>query len=123
MTAGERAALLSTWIKPSSDNEAEQDPAERMVKDAIANWQALSGVSRRIYAKGSYANDNNRRDSDIDIVVECHDCSYYDFASGVTPNAPGGIAIPGPLESRCLAGRRQERARREVRRRPCRRQR
>jgi hypothetical protein len=90
MTPAERYALLSKWIKPSSDDEVtQQDRAQRMVTDAIKDWPAFSGVSRRIYAKGSYANNTNvRRDSDVDIVVECREVFYYDYP-------PGQIAQPG----------------------------
>lgn len=45
MTSAERKALLSIWIKPSSDSEKDQqDRAERMVTDAI---EELAGVRRR----------------------------------------------------------------------------
>ena len=87
MTVAERKALLGSWIKPSSDNEvSEQERALRMVRGAIDRWPALNGVGYRIYAKGSYANNTNvRRDSDVDIVVECTECQYYDFLPGVSP--------------------------------------
>lgn len=94
MTAAQREALLSQWIKPSSANEKDQqDRAWRMVNDAIDAHAAFEGVDKRIYTKGSYPNNTNvRQDSDVDVVVELHECSYYDYASGVTPPAtsPGG---------------------------------
>ena len=87
MAAKDREALLSRWVQPSSESEQDQqDRAWRMVRDAIDGHAAFDGVSKLIYAKGSYPNNTNvRRDSDVDIVVELHECSYYDYASGVTP--------------------------------------
>jgi len=94
MTASVRVALLSQWIKPSSEDEKEQqDRAERMVRDAIEARPILKDVDKRIYTKGSYPNNTNvRRDSDVDVVVQLHECSYYDYKAGVTPPAssPGG---------------------------------
>jgi len=97
MTAVERAALLSKWIKPSAPDEvAQQERAQRMVTDAVSSWSALSGASKRIYAKGSYANNTNvRRDSDVDIVVECHECRYFDYADDVTPYPSSGGSYTG----------------------------
>jgi hypothetical protein len=98
MTAAERAALLSQWIKPSSNDEvAQQDRAQRMVTDAIRASPTLSGVNKRIYAKGSYANNTNvRRDSDVDIVVECHECIYFDYDSSVKPVPTTAGPYEGP---------------------------
>lgn len=86
MTADEREALLSSWIKPSSNSEKDQqDRAERMVKDAIRAWKEFKDTNLAIYTKGSYPNNTNVRvDSDVDVVVECHECSYYDYEPGVT---------------------------------------
>lgn len=88
LTSKERNTLLSQWIKPSSDNEKDQqDRAERMVRQAISAHPAFSGTSIRIYPKGSYANNTNvRRDSDVDIVVQCEACTYWEYAPGVTVN-------------------------------------
>lgn len=50
MTAAQREALLSQWIKPSSANEKDQqDRAWRMVNDAIDAHAAFEGVDKRIY--------------------------------------------------------------------------
>lgn len=90
----DRAALLSSWIQPSSENEKDQqDRAERMIADAIKAHPAFAGTSIRVYAKGSYANNTNvRRDSDVDIVVENQDCFYYDFFACDPP--PAGTIPP-----------------------------
>lgn len=94
MTLVDREALLSRWVQPSSDTEQEQqNRAERMVKNAISRWPALEGVDLLIYTKGSYPNNTNvRADSDVDVVVECREVYYYDFAHGVTANP--GLASP-----------------------------
>lgn len=86
----QRQDLLSRWIKPSSDDEkAQQDRAERMVKDAIGACTALKGVSLAVYTKGSYPNNTNiRRDSDVDVVVEMHECQYFDFKAGLGAPPP-----------------------------------
>jgi len=87
MNKSDREALLSQWIKPSSDSEqGQQDRAERMVRDAITAHPAFKGTSLAVYPKGSYPNNTNvRQDSDVDIVVECTECIYYDSGSDVAP--------------------------------------
>jgi len=94
LTPTERAAVLSSWIKPSSDNEKDQqDRAERMIIGAIKAHPAFAGTDIRVYAKGSYANNTNvRRDSDVDVVVENHDCFYYEFFDCDAP--PSGTIAP-----------------------------
>ena len=68
MSPADREALLSTWVKPSSDTEKDQqDRAERMVRDAIKGWPAFDGVDYEIYTKGSYPNNTNvKADSDVE---------------------------------------------------------
>jgi hypothetical protein len=97
MTKDEREALLSSWIKPSSDTEKDQqDRAERMVGDAVESWPAFDGTDLLIYTKGSYPNNTNvRADSDVDVVVECHECIYFDYAPGVTANPGVGSPYKG----------------------------
>lgn len=64
-----------------------------MVTEAIDSFTSLNGVDRRIYAKGSYANNTNvRQDSDVDVSVDCHELLYWDYASYVTKPVP---ALPG----------------------------
>lgn len=91
ITEQQRDWDLSQWIKPSSTSEQDrQARAERMVKDAIAAYTPLTGVSYSVYAKGSYPNNTNvRLDSDVDIVVECKEVFFYAFADGLTvPYSP-----------------------------------
>jgi len=98
MNKADRNALLSQWIQPSSMSEQDrQDRAERMIRDAIGQHPSISQTDYSIYIKGSYANNTNvRLDSDVDIVVECNECIFYDYGSGVTPPAvpPGAYAGP-----------------------------
>jgi len=90
----ERSALISRWIQPSSESEAlRQDRAERMVREAINSHAEFRGVQKQIYAKGSYANNTNvRLDSDVDVVVQCDELFYYDFAPGVAASSSTTIA-------------------------------
>jgi hypothetical protein len=90
LSAAERQQLITKWISPSSDAEANrQARAERMVKDAIAVHRAFDDVrsSLTVAAKGSYPNNTNvRSDSDVDIKVQLSSLYYYDFAPGVVPS-------------------------------------
>lgn len=97
MTSTQRAQLLSQWIKPSSDDEqTQQDRAERMVKDAVQAHDAFKSADLKVYAKGSYANNTNvRRDSDVDIVVQCGACVYFDYMPGHEPSSRVGHAYEG----------------------------
>lgn len=87
MTLSEREALLSRWIQPSStDEQIEQERAERMVTKAVSAYAPLKSAKLNIYAKGSYPNNTNvRRDSDVDIAVECTVCQYVEFMPGQEP--------------------------------------
>lgn len=80
MLPSERRALLSRWIQPSSPHEQEQqDRARRMVFDAVEKHAAFQGFDITTYVKGSYRNNTNvRRDSDVDVVVECREVFYYE---------------------------------------------
>lgn len=65
-----------------------------MVTEAVKSCPQLAGVSYRIYAKGSYANNTNvRRDSDVDVAVDCHECLYSDYHSKVTTPAPSSSGV------------------------------
>lgn len=94
LSAGDRKALLSQWIKPSSDDEQEQqDRAERMVREAIKAHAAFDGSDVSVYTKGSYPNNTNvRRDSDVDVAVELQGCFYYDYKAGVTAPQSSKVA-------------------------------
>lgn len=97
MSAAARAELLSRWIKPSSENEQmQQERAESMVRKAITTCDAFDGTNLLIYTKGSYPNNTNvRRDSDVDVVIELHDCLYYDYKPGITGSEPRPVPYQG----------------------------
>ena len=97
MTQTTREALLSQWIKPSSnDEQTQQDRAERMVTDAVKAHEPLKSAKLKIYAKGSYPNNTNvRRDSDVDIAVQCTVCQYYKYMPGHEPTEPASESYKG----------------------------
>ncbi len=97
MSESERGDLLSRWIKPSSEDEqVQQDRAQRVVTDAVKRHDTLKTASLYVYAKGSYANNTNvRRDSDVDIVVECQACQYFDHMPGQAPATALGTPYIG----------------------------
>ena len=97
MSDSDRETLLGKWIQPSSDDEvAQQERALRMVREAMSASSTLTNVKKQIYAKGSYANNTNvRRDSDVDIAVDCHECIYYD-SPHVSPPVSQPTAYSGP---------------------------
>src|SRR5262245_17664480 len=89
---------LNGYKKPSSDNEqAKQDRAERMVRQAIDAWAGFNHISLRLLPKGSYANNTNvRQDSDVDIAV-IHQGFHYFNADALRPTdkpSGGGVSIP-----------------------------
>ncbi|MFS0464448.1 nucleotidyltransferase [Corynebacterium striatum] len=94
---------LAGWTGPSSPTEQEkQDRTERMIWEAIEAHPAFDGMSCKIYAKGSYANNTNvKADSDVDIAVECQDLFYWDeHTPGAHPASNGiyeGIWTPEKL--------------------------
>jgi hypothetical protein len=98
MSTGERRALLSRWIQPSStDEKTQQDRAERMVANAVSAHPAFWGYTIKTYTKGSYPNNTNvRRDSDVDVVVEARDVSYSDSNSKVADRSAKGVPYQGP---------------------------
>lgn len=95
---------LAGWTGPSSDTEQEkQERTERMVRQAVDGHDAFDDCSLSVYAKGSYANNTNvQADSDVDIVVQCHDVMYWEEQSpgahtGGTPYE--GVWTPSKLRS------------------------
>jgi len=97
MTQTSREALLSRWIKPSSDDEKiQQDRAQRMVIDAVRAHAPLKSASLSVFAKGSYPNNTNvRRDSDVDIAVQSSVCQYYHYMPGRAPAQRAGSPYQG----------------------------
>lgn len=80
---------LAGWTGRSSDTEQEkQERTERMIREAINAHEPFQSLSRKVYAKGSYANNTNvRSDSDVDIAVECENLYYSDeYEPGAKPS-------------------------------------
>lgn len=100
---------LKGWTGPSSDTEQDkQDRTDRMISDAVNAHPAFEGCSLSVYAKGSYANQTNvRADSDVDIVVQCHACQYWDEAEPGARKDPAGayqgIWTPTKLRTELVA--------------------
>lgn len=87
---------LARWTGPSSVTEQDkQDRTERMIREAIYAHEPFRGMSRAVYAKGSYANNTNvRSDSDVDIAVECEEAVYWgEHTPGAHPS--GGSPYTG----------------------------
>jgi len=72
--------MLRRYTKPSSDAEqARQDAAEKLVREAIASVPALASMKLSVVPKGSYRNNTNvRLDSDVDIAVVSSAVYYWD---------------------------------------------
>jgi hypothetical protein len=101
-------AQLEGWTGPSSDSEQDrQERTERMIKDAIDAHDAFDGYSFSVYVKGSYANQTNvRADSDVDVVVHCHEVEYWGAESATAhPDGPSysGIWTPRNLRDEIVA--------------------
>jgi hypothetical protein len=81
------------WSKPSSDTEQEKmQNAERMVRDAIRNYQKFRGMKIEVFAQGSYRNNTNvKQECDVDICVQHMDICYTDFtfAPGLSNSGVG----------------------------------
>ena len=79
---------FSNWTSPPSTTENEKlKNAERMVKEAINEYEQLETKSIEIFGQGSYANNTNvKLNSDIDINVCFKDAFYYDLPEGSDPN-------------------------------------
>jgi hypothetical protein len=88
---------LTGWTGPSSTTEQDkQDRTERMIREAINAHDAFKGSSYSIYAKGSYANNTNvRSDSDVDIVIECQEVSYWQEHEPARGGHPAGSPYVG----------------------------
>ena len=94
-------ALLGGWTGPSSATEQEkQERTERMIRDAISAHEPFNDCRRSVYAKGSYPNNTNvRTDSDVDIVVQCHNLEYWKEATQVRTPLAAPTRGSGPLLS------------------------
>ncbi|BAP36412.1 hypothetical protein AS4_14720 [Acinetobacter guillouiae] len=70
---------LFKWTAPSSN--IEQERVERMLRQAIDDYEPFKGCSLKIYVKDSYTNNTNVwSDSDVDIAVECIEARYEEVS-------------------------------------------
>jgi hypothetical protein len=76
--------MLLSWTKPPSDTEDSKcENAEKMIRDAIADNEALLKYKLQVFAQGSYANNTNvRLNSDVDIVVRNMTLFYTQYPEG-----------------------------------------
>jgi hypothetical protein len=96
--------ILNGWTGPSSATEQDkQDRTERMVREAVQAHEPFDDCNLSVYAKGSYANNTNvKADSDVDVVVQCHDVMYWEEeVAGTKPATTPytGIWTPSKLRS------------------------
>lgn len=102
-----KAAIMSrnweqtfgSWGQPPSQTERDKcDNAERAIRKAISQSEALSARAVEVFAQGSYRNRTNvRQDSDVDICVLCRESFYFDLPEGMTReqfgfNSPGNYS-------------------------------
>jgi hypothetical protein len=67
-----------------------------MVRDAVAIHDAFDTCNLSVYAKGSYANNTNvKADSDVDIVVQCHNVVYWEEHVDGQGHPAGGAPYSG----------------------------
>ena len=91
---------FETWASPLSDTADQKcQTAESVISSAITADTALSGITLRTFAQGSYkANTNVRDDSDVDICVCNKDTFFYELPPGATLETAGishaGISFP-----------------------------
>jgi hypothetical protein len=92
---------LNRYRQPSSENEqAKQERAERMVRQAVDKWsQDYANISIKHVPKGSYTNNTNvRQDSDVDIAVVRTDYHYFDVSALRPEDRHSGSGTSYPLE-------------------------
>lgn len=91
-------ATFRGWTKPSSDTECEkQENAERMICDAIRQYEPLKTLDIKIIPQGSYRNNTNvKTQSDVDICVCCmlpfyEDYTFADYSRTETRNVDSAL--------------------------------
>jgi hypothetical protein len=66
---------------PGTTEQARQENAERMVREAIRDHKNFANHDVRTILQGSYRNSTNvKRESDVDICVCCMDTFFYDLS-------------------------------------------
>jgi hypothetical protein len=80
---------LHEWTRRAyRDEDKRAQATERTVREALGRHPLLSRLDLAVYAKGSYRNNTNvRRDSDVDVAVECRDLTLFGYEPGVSQAA------------------------------------
>lgn len=89
---------LKSWAKAPGQTELDKcDNAVAAVRKALAASTALSKLSIKVFAQGSYCNRTNvRDDSDVDVCVRCSDSFFYYLPLELSPQV-AGFVVPGPV--------------------------
>jgi hypothetical protein len=89
---------LKSWAKAPGQTELDKcDNAVTAVRKALAASTALSKLSIKVFAQGSYCNRTNvREDSDVDVCVRCSDSFFYYLPPELSPQV-AGFVVPGPV--------------------------
>ena len=76
---------LKSWAKAPGQTELDKcDNAVTAIRKTLAST-ALSNLSIKVFAQGSYCNRTNvREDSDVDVCVCCTDGLFCDYPEGMT---------------------------------------
>ena len=84
-------SALAGWGQPPGASEEQRyKNAEKAITNALQASRALGDRDIRVFTHGSYANRTNvRKDSDVDIGVECKDVFFYDLPPGRTAEEYG----------------------------------
>lgn len=84
---------IRKWTKPSSDTECgKQTNAERMISEAIREYEPLKSRNIKIIAQGSYRNNTNvKTESDVDICVCCMDPFFDDYSAADYSRSETGV--------------------------------
>lgn len=88
---------LKSWAKAPGQTELDKcDNAVTAIRKALAST-ALSKLSIKVFAQGSYCNRTNvREDSDVDVCVRCSDSFFYYLPPELSPQV-AGFVVPGPV--------------------------
>ena len=92
MNASGRETLLSGWIGRSSGEEmSRHNRAVRVATDAVEGCSQLDSANVVVHVKGSCPNNANvRRESGVDIAVECQDFDHFAYSSKM-PRLTAGV--------------------------------
>jgi hypothetical protein len=89
---------LKSWAKAPGQTELDKcDNAVTAVRKSLAASSALSKLSIKVFAQGSYCNRTNvREDSDVDVCLRCSDTFFYYLPPELSPQL-AGFVVPGPV--------------------------